>query len=189
MSKSEDLQALLDTVDKEAMAMLDRPYGAPCFQMQLFGEYAEQNLRKKRIKTKNGLTWNEEIMCQFLARDYSKVDAYRYSHPNSKTENLNTLYPKASRAAAADKIRARVEQIRVALKERALMSTTEFYARVSNLARGTGKDALRALEMVGKIRGEFQAEKGLPGSDGAPLVFRWQNPAEAAEADKGGSCK
>ena len=175
--------AALEQVEQETRALLNVPYMPAPQQMQLFEDLCEV-VPKKKKKTPSGLTWQQELFAQFLARGYTNTQAYRLSHPNCKTENMNTLYPKASRAAQEDKVKARVDEIRNTLKERALMSTTEFYARVSQLARGGGKDALKALELVGKIRGEFQAEKGLPGSDTQPLVVRWAEDPPSKQGDE-----
>lgn len=173
---SEDLQELYETIDNEAKAMLGKAYTEPALQLSLFEDFVDQKLKPKKLQ--NGLTWQQEIMAQYLARGYTKIDAYTLSHPNSKTENLNTLYPKASKAANVDKVRTRVDQIKEELERKALMSTTEFYARLTAHARSMDKGALDALKMIGQIKGVFNADKDSRGTAGEPLTIRVIDPAE-----------
>jgi len=168
---------------REALTALQRPYAAPCAQLQLFDGFEEQ---KAERKGKQKWNFQDEMLAQFLARGYSQTEAYRLSHPEAKTQNLKTLYPNASRACKRSNIVARVEHIRKELEERALMSTTEYFSILNEMARGSSKDGGKAaaLKMIGQIKGVFQAEKGLPGSPSAPIVVRFEGeePEEAPRA-------
>lgn len=176
-AQNDGLKEFSQTVSREAFDMLSRPYGAPCAQLQLFDGFHEQ---KPERKGKNKWDFQDEILAQALARGYCKTEAYRISHPEAKTQNLNTLYPNASRACGRSKVIARVEEIKKELEAKALMSTAEFFSILNDLARNPSKNGERsaALKMIGQIKGVFQAEKGLPGADGTPLIVRWDTPKE-----------
>lgn len=142
-------------IAEEAKTLLSNHVPTPNRQLSLFEEYAEANdeIKQTNPKTSAGLTWNQEVFCQLWARGYSKVEAFRLAYPNSKTENLNTVYPKASRLSKQGKIGARKEQIEKQLADRALMSPTELFQRLTEIARSGGKDALEALKQIAQIHG------------------------------------
>lgn len=168
----EPLQDVFATLDQEARRLLQAAVPEPDRQLWLFEDLADYNSqRKKNPKNKSGLTLSQELFAQLVARGYSKLEAYRAAYPACKTTNLRTLYPKASRLAALGNVGARIDELKKRVAERALMSTTELYERLGDLARNGGKEEIRlaALEKIGRIHGVYQAEKGLPGTHENPL--------------------
>ncbi|WP_176777454.1 hypothetical protein [Candidatus Avelusimicrobium faecicola] len=178
------LEQLTTALDGEMKRLLAAPYGSPCVQLQLFSDFCEV---KAARKGKNKWNFEDELLAQFLARGYSRLEAYKFSHKDSKTANLNTLYPNASRACNRSNVLARVEEIKRELQARALMSTTEYFSILNDIARKPSKngDRTAALKMIGQIKGVFQAEKGLPGSAGEPLVLAWATAPEPATGPNG----
>ena len=157
---AEQLPDVFQEIAEEAKNLLSNHVPTPDRQLMLFEEYADSNeeLKQKNPKTKEGLTWAQEVFCQLWARGYSKVEAYRLSHPNCKTENLNNVYPKASRLSKMGKIGARKDAIEKQLADRALMSPTEVFQRLTAIARDGGKDALDALKQIAQIHGLFKQD-------------------------------
>lgn len=178
------LEQLTTALDGEMKRLLAAPYGSPCVQLQLFSDFCEV---KAARKGKNKWNFEDELLAQLLARGYSRLEAYKLSHKDSKTANLNTLYPNASRACNRSNVLARVEEIKRELQARALMSTTEYFSILNDIARKPSKngDRTAALKMIGQIKGVFQAEKGLPGSAGEPLVLAWATAPEPATGPTG----
>ena len=178
------LEQLTTALDGEMKRLLAAPYGSPCVQLQLFSDFCEV---KAARKGKNKWNFEDELLAQLLARGYSRLEAYKLSHKDSKTANLNTLYPNASRACNRSNVLARVEEIKRELQARALMSTTEYFSILNDIARKPSKngDRTAALKMIGQIKGVFQAEKGLPGSAGEPLVLAWATAPEPATGANG----
>lgn len=178
------LEQLTTALDGEMKRLLAAPYGSPCVQLQLFSDFCEV---KAARKGKNKWNFEDELLAQLLARGYSRLEAYKLSHKDSKTANLNTLYPNASRACNRSNVLARVEEIKRELQARALMSTTEYFSILNDIARKPSKngDRTAALKMIGQIKGVFHAEKGLPGSAGEPLVLAWATAPEPATGTTG----
>lgn len=170
--QKENWEQLTNELDGELQRLLAQPYAAPSVQLQLFSDFCEV---KATRKGKNKWNFEDELLAQLLARGYSRLEAYKRSHKDAKTQNLKTLYPNASRACNRSNVLARVEDIKRTLQDRALMSTTEYYSILNNMARTPSKngDRAAALKMIGQIKGVFQAEKGLPGTAGEPLVLAW----------------
>lgn len=177
-------EQLTNELDGEVQRLLAEPYAVPSVQLQLFSDFCEVKATRKG-KTK----WNfeDELLAQLLARGYSRLEAYKLSHKDAKTQNLKTLYPNASRACNRSNVLARVEDIKRTLQDRALMSTTEYFSILNDIARKPSKngDRAAALKMIGQIKGVFQAEKGLPGTAGEPLVLAW--PTAPAPKDYEGT--
>ena len=182
--QKENWEQLTNELDGELQRLLAQPYAAPSVQLQLFSDFCEV---KATRKGKNKWKFEDELLAQLLARGYSRMEAYKRSHKDAKTQNLKTLYPNASRACNRSNVLARVEEIKRTLKDRALMSTTEYFSILNNMARTPSKngDRAAALKMIGQIKGVFQAEKGLPGTAGEPLVLAW--PAAPAPKDHDGT--
>lgn len=182
--QKENWEQLTNELDGELQRLLAQPYAAPSVQLQLFSDFCEVKATRKG-KTK----WNfeDELLAQLLARGYSRLEAYKLSHKDAKTQNLKTLYPNASRACNRSNVLARVEDIKRTLQDRALMSTTEYFSILNDIARKPSKngDRAAALKMIGQIKGVFQAEKGLPGTAGEPLVLAW--PTAPAPKDYEGT--
>ena len=182
--QKENWEQLTNELDGELQRLLAQPYAAPSVQLQLFSDFCEV---KATRKGKNKWNFEDELLAQLLARGYSRLEAYKLSHKDAKTQNLKTLYPNASRACNRSNVLARVEDIKRTLQDRALMSTTEYFSILNDIARKPSKngDRAAALKMIGQIKGVFQAEKGLPGTAGEPLVLAW--PTAPAPIDYEGT--
>ena len=157
----QDQQDFLQQMQQEAEKMLSAATATPNKQLCLFEEWADWNDQQKTSKkTQNadGLTIQQELFARLWAAGWTKTEAYRAAYPNCKTENLNTLYPKASRLSKLGKVRARKDAFQKQLADSALMSPTEVYQRLTFIARGMGKDALDALTKIAQIHGLFKQD-------------------------------
>lgn len=159
--KPQELPDVLAEIKQEVNDLFAAAVPQPNKQLCLFEDFADYNATatKKNPKNDKGLTWAQEVFAQYVARGFSKVEAYQKSHPACKTENLNTVYPKASRLAKTGKIEARIDQIRKQLEERSLMPPSEVCQRLTELARKGGKDGFDALCKIAQIHGLFKPEK------------------------------
>ncbi len=151
---------ILAEVQQDAQKLLAAAVPTPNKQLCLFEDWADWNAENKKTnqKNKNGLTIHQEVFAQLVAAGYTKIEAYRNAYPNCKTENLNTVYPKACRLAKMGNVGARVEVLRKQIADKALMSTTELFQRLTQIARSGGKDALDALKQIAIIHGVNKSE-------------------------------
>lgn len=175
-----NFKALIAKHEQEAKEALERPYGSSSVQLQLFEQYADCSAAAKSNSKRNsyGCTLAEETYARFRAVGYNKTDSWRKSHPFS-TASDSTIWSKASKLDKLDKVQARIAFWKEKILSEALMSQTEFYQRVTNLARQPAKEGgIEGLKMIGQIRGEFKADKGLPGSADTPLVISWAGEGE-----------
>ena len=129
-----------------------------------------------KIQENKRVTWKEYELIQ-----PTKTQAYRLAFPNCKTEKLTTLYPKASRLANTDKVRARILALEKQIADSALMSTTEYYGHLNEEIRKGGKGKGAALKIVAQIKGLLQADKGQPGSAEAPFVICLERSSEGGQ--------
>ena len=150
----------MQQMQQEAEKMLSTAIATPNKQLCLFEEWADWNdeQKAKNPKTKDGLTLQQELFARYWAAGWTKTEAYRAAYPDCKTENLNTVYPKASRLSKMGKVRARKEAFQKQLADTALMSPTEVFQRLTFIARGMGKDALDALKQIAQIHGLFKQD-------------------------------
>lgn len=125
----------------------------------------------------------DKQLCLF--EGWADWNAEQAANPGCKTDNLNTIYPKASRLAKEGKIRARIEALQKQVAEKALMSPTEFFQQLTNIARGTGKDALDALKQIGQIHGLFKPEKETSVNIGPALVVQTVDYTNAEASSTG----
>lgn len=153
-------QDFLQQMQQEATQMLSAAVATPNKQLCLFEEWADWTDQHKASKTQNtdGLTIQQEIFARLWAAGWTKTEAYRAAYPNCKTENVNTVYPKASRLSKLGKVRARKEAFQKQLADTALMSPTEVFQRLTQIARDGGKDSLDALKQIAQIHGLFKQE-------------------------------
>lgn len=174
------LPEVLGEVQQEALDLLSADIPQPNKQLCLFEDWADWNaqLAKKNPKNKDGLTLHQEVFARLCAAQLSKTEAYRRAFPNCKTEKLTTIYPKASRLANTDKVRARILALEKQIADSALMSTTEYYGHLNDEIRKGGKDKGAALKIVAQIKGLLQADKGQPGSAEAPFVICLERNSE-----------
>lgn len=184
-------EAVFEKIEQETQNLLSASVPTPNQQLCLFEDWADWNEQqaqenaKKKTKTPAGLTLAQEIFARLVAAGYTKTEAYRNAYPNCKTENLNTIYPKASRLAKQGNVGARIEALRQQLVDNALMSPTELFQRLTKIARGTGKDALDALKQIGQIHGLFKPEKETSVNIGPSLVVQTVDYSNAEPASTG----
>lgn len=178
-TEKKTVDELLKQIGAEAAGVLARPVAEPNRQLWLFDEFADYNaeLAAKNPKNEAGLTWAQEVFAQLVARGYSKTESYRLAYPNATTQNLQTIYPKASRLAKEGKVGARIDAVRAQLTERALMPATEFFARITDLARKGDKES---LFKIGQIHGVFKPDKDVSVNLGTTLVVQTVDYAAAA---------
>lgn len=183
---ADNLPDVINQVQQSALELLSNPTPKRNPQLCLFEELADWNEEYKRKHPKNnaGLTVNQEVFARLVAAGLTKTESYLQAYPNCKTENLNTVYPKASRLAKEGKVRARIEAVKKEIAEKALMSTTEYFSHLNDEVRNQGKDKGVALKLIAQIKGLLQADKGLPGSAEAPFVICYQ---EAGEVKRNGT--
>lgn len=184
-------EAVFEKIEQETQNLLSASVPTPNQQLCLFEDWADWNEQqaqenaKKKTKTPAGLTLAQEIFARLVAAGYTKTEAYRNAYPNCKTENLNTIYPKASRLAKQGNVGARIDAIRKQLVDNALMSPTELFQRLTKIARGTGKDALDALKQIGQIHGLFKPEKETSVNIGPSLVVQTVDYSNAEPSSTG----
>lgn len=183
--KAKPVQAtVFEQIEQHTKELLSAAVPQPNKQLCLFEDWADWNASQtsKNPKTPAGLTLAQEIFAQLVAAGYTKTEAYRHAYPNCKTENLNTVYPKACRLAKQGNIGARIEAVRKQLVDNALMSPTEFFQRITKIARGEGKDALDALKQIGQIHGLFKPEKEISVSAGPSFIVQTVDYSQAGAA-------
>ena len=155
--------AVFEKITQETKNLLAKAVPAPDKQLLLFEEFAQANeqIAQKNPKTKDGLTFAQEIFSRLVAAGHSQTEAYLKAYPACKTTNLNTVYSKASHLAKLDKVGARISALKEKTIKEALMPTTELYQRLTEMARNGGKAEIRlkAAELIGKIYGVFQPDK------------------------------
>ena len=155
--------AVFEKITQETKNLLAKAVPAPDKQLLLFEEFAQANeqIAQKNPKTKDGLTFAQEIFSRLVAAGHSQTEAYLKAYPACKTSNLNTVYSKASHLAKLDKVGARISALKEKTIKEALMPTTELYQRLTEMARNGGKAEIRlkAAELIGKIYGVFQPDK------------------------------
>lgn len=154
---------VFEKITQETKNLLSAALPKPDKQLWLFEEFAQANeeLAAKNPKTKDGLTLSQEIFARLVAAGHSQTEAYLKAYPACKTTNLNTVYSKASHLAKQDKVGARIASLKEKIISEALMSPTELYQRLTEMARNGGKVEIRlkAAELIGKIHGVFQPDK------------------------------
>lgn len=177
----ENFGKVVEQNEKDAQEALRHVYAAVRTQPSLFEEYAEQKPYLRR--NNEGYTLADETYARLRACGYKQVDAWRMSHPASKA-NISTMYSKASILEKKDKIRTRISFWKNKISQECLMSTTELFARITEIARERGKEQLDALKLIGQIHGVFKAEKDLPGSADNPLVVKSINYADLGPQER-----
>lgn len=154
---------VFEKITQETKNLLAAALPQPDKQLLLFEEFAQANeqIAQKNPKTKDGLTFAQEIFARLVAAGHSQTEAYLKAYPACKTSNLNTVYSKASHLAKLDKVGARISALKEKAVKEALMPTTELYQRLTEMARNGGKVEIRlkAAELIGKIHGVFQPDK------------------------------
>ena len=170
----QNLQAVLEKNREEAQQAMQRLYAPAPVQPSLFEDIPLKTLFNPKAKTSAGLTAQADAYARFRALGYSRSASWRMSHLDSAAQPP-TVWSKASRLEKQDRVQARILFWRERIEKECLMSTTELFARLSEMARSGGKDAKGALELIGRIHGVFQAERGLPGGADNPLTVQCVN--------------
>lgn len=154
---------VFEKITQETKNLLAAALPQPDKQLLLFEEFAQANeqIAQKNPKTKDGLTFAQEIFARLVSAGHSQTEAYLKAYPACKTSNLNTVYSKASHLAKLDKVGARISALKEKAVKEALMPTTELYQRLTDMCRNGGKVEIRlkAAELIGKIHGVFQPDK------------------------------
>lgn len=145
-------------------------------QLYLFEELHDYNnlLKKQALqkqKTDKGLSFKQEAAARLLACGLSKTETYLLTHPESGKENKKSLWVRACKFCNQDKVLLRVEDIKAKYSEEALMSVTDAYKGLSELARNAVKEEVRRASYVDilKIHGVFKDEVKVSGS--VNLIF------------------
>ena len=103
------------------------------------------------------LTAKQEKFVQGIIDGMSQADAYRSAYDTSRMSD-KTVYEKASRMAADDKIRARLEELRDNMIAPSIMSAQKRLEWLTELVQsdeeGTG-DKLKAIDLMNKMTGEY----------------------------------
>ncbi len=93
---------------------------------------------------KTGLTVGEERFCVGLVKPgTSQADAYRQAFPRSRKWADKTVWEKASRLAAANKVKARVRELRDQVTAAGIIDATEVKLLLSRVARATIRNCFR----------------------------------------------
>jgi hypothetical protein len=149
-------EKIVITKQKEILKLLTEP-SAIAAQPFLFANLESYLQVSTPHKIKKEKIWREqEVFCRLMATgNYLQYEAYQLSHPDCKTNNLDTVYPKASRLISKPKIKARIEELKKEAQDKALMPLTEAYYLLRKLAENGGKEEVRrqALNDILKIHG------------------------------------
>lgn len=120
------------------------------------------------------LTPKQEAFAVAVASGMNQSDAYRASfnvRPNTKPEGVNQ---RASRLMACGNIKARVEELRKPIAQKAMITLESHIERLKQLAElaiaeGQIAAAIKAEELCGKATGIYVEKRQLTGSDGGPV--------------------
>ncbi|MDR0645608.1 MAG: hypothetical protein LBG46_01050 [Elusimicrobiota bacterium] len=159
-SAASALSADFKTEQETILKLLREPAAHGAAQPFLFENLESYLQISTPHKIKKEKIWRQqEVFCRLMATgNYLQYEAYQLSHPECKTSNLDTVYPKASRLAGRPKIQARIEELRKEAQEKALMPLTEAYYLLRKLAEKGSKEEVRrqALNDILKIHGALK---------------------------------
>ena len=103
------------------------------------------------------LTANQEQFAQNIIRGMSQADAYRAAYPNQRMSD-KTVWETSSKLANNPKVITRLEELRNALANPAIMSAQkrlEWLTVVINSGEESTGDKLRAIDIMNKMQGEY----------------------------------
>ena len=120
------------------------------------------------------LTPKQEKFALAVASGKTQSDAYRHAfnvRPTTKPEGVNQ---RASRLMADSNIKARVEELRKPIANKAMITLESHIERLKELAlmaidQGQIAAAIKAEELCGKASGVYVEKRQITGSDGGPI--------------------
>ena len=103
------------------------------------------------------LTANQEQFAQNIIQGMSQADAYRAAYPNQRMSD-KTVWETSSKLANNPKVITRLEELRNALANPAIMTAQErlkWLTGVINSGEESTGDKLRAIDIMNKMQGEY----------------------------------
>lgn len=103
------------------------------------------------------LTPKQEVFARKIVEGMTQADAYRASFSCSRMTD-KTVWEKASRLMADDKVKARVKELRDKINDEAIMSAQkrlEWLTKVIQSEEETTGDKLKAVDLMNKMSGEY----------------------------------
>ena len=144
--------------------------------------------KEKKPVQKNGLSPKQEAFCLAYAASGNATDAYKKAGYKYASENAAAA--NSARLIRNDKVRARLEEIAAEVRSRKIMDITEIQERLSDIGRQetteeyitmegirlekrvAAKDALKAMELLGKMHGAFLDRSQVELSGAVPIVIK-----------------
>ena len=103
------------------------------------------------------LTENQEQFVRNIIEGMNQADAYRAAYPNQKMSD-KTIWEKASRLMANDKVKARVSELTDELMKPTIMNAQKRLEWLTELINNEGEDTnakLKAIDIMNKMQGEY----------------------------------
>lgn len=103
------------------------------------------------------LTDKQELFVRKIIEGESQADAYRAAYSTQRMSN-KSVWEKASRLMADDKVRARVAELRDKIAEKSVMSAQRRLEWLTELVEDTEQmtnDKLKAIDIMNKMTGEY----------------------------------
>lgn len=103
------------------------------------------------------LTEKQETFCQKIIEGMSQADAYRAAYDTTKMTD-KTVWEKASRLMADNKVKTRVKELRDKIAEESVMSAQrrlEWLTELIKDAEQMTNDKLKAIDIMNKMTGEY----------------------------------
>lgn len=103
------------------------------------------------------LTPQREKFVQGMLDGLCQADAYRAAYECRRMSD-KTIWEKASRLAADDKVRARLEELRAQVDQRSIMSAQKRLEWLTGLIESDHeptKNKLRAIDIMNRMQGEY----------------------------------
>lgn len=103
------------------------------------------------------LTPNQEQFVKNIIEGMNQADAYRAAYPNQKMSD-KTIWEKASRLMANDKVRTRLSELRDELMKPTIMNAQKRLEWLTELISNEGEDTnakLKAIDIMNKMQGEY----------------------------------
>lgn len=103
------------------------------------------------------LTPNQEVFAQKIIEGMSQADAYRSAYNCSRMSD-KTIWEKASRLMADNKVRARVQELRDKVALSSVMSAQERLEWLTGIikdAEERTENKLKAADIMNKMQGEY----------------------------------
>ncbi len=144
--------------------------------------------REKKPVQKNGLSPKQEAFCLAYAASGNATDAYKKAGYKYASENAAAA--NGARLIRNDKVRARLEEIAAEAASKKIMDIKEIQERLSDIGRQetteeyitmegirmekhvAAKDALKAMELLGKMQGAFLERSQVELSGAVPIVIK-----------------